>query len=674
MNQINSLLNDLSDLEKQQVLTMLEEINNGESNTYTSFINDIWDEIPVDIDTFFDDEKYMRNYLYPDGKNCIVYPYWRNKLKELYKNPYQYSEVAITGGIGLGKSEIAKIALCYLTYRLLCLKNPQLYYNKPFGKPIVVLFMNKTKELAEKVLLQPFVDMLQTSPWFNEHGRFIGREHIRYIPYKNVRFEGGSQSGHGLGQDIFASILDEVNFTGSQNVSVEKSQIMQTYTTINTRITNRFRVEGNVHGKIFMVSSKKADYSFLETYIDKMKDQPNFYLVDDKVWNIVPKEKTGYSGKMFNLAIGGDKLPSKIIKDDENIDDYIKQGYQIMEVPIEERQKFVINMEQSLMDIAAVSVASVTKFFTYDIIKQCYSEDENPFTQEILSIGIKDDLQIKDFFIANKIPNEIRKLPIFIHIDSSLTGDRTGIGATALLGKKKTNTFDINSNKTIQTYVTLFKHILNVEIECPKNSEISFQKTRNFIIYLKQIGFNIQGVSCDGYQSADTLQLLGNEEIEHVERLNFEKTPEIYLSFRNALIEQRISLLKLDNLEKEMLNTERDNKTDKITHPREDGSHGDGCDSCVGSYYLAFKYQDEYSNVLTNLNIITANDSDLDLENLRNAVLGIPNIKQSIQQEIQENLFNEVKDHSKQIQNQINNIQQPIQQEERKPKLSNWIL
>ena len=232
MNSINILLDGLSDLEKQQVLTMLEEINNGESNTYSKFVNDIWDEVPVDIDTFLDDERYLRNYVYPDGKNCIVYPYWRDRLKELYKNPYQYSECAVTGGIGLGKSEIAKIALCYLSYRLLCLKNPQLYYNKPFGKPIVVLFMNKTKELAEKVLLQPFVDMLQTSPWFNKNGRFVGREHIRYIPYKNIRFEGGSQSGHGLGQDIFCLYGDTKVLTSKGYIEIKrlKDSFVKVYT------------------------------------------------------------------------------------------------------------------------------------------------------------------------------------------------------------------------------------------------------------------------------------------------------------------------------------------------------------------------------------------------------------------------------------------------------------
>ena len=48
-----------------------------------------------------------------------------------------------------------------------------------------------------------------------------------------------------------------------------------------------------------------------------------------------------------------------------------------------------------------------------------------------------------------------------------------------MLGRSKLETFDMESNKTIKTYKTIYKHLFNIQIKCPKNSEISFQKTRN---------------------------------------------------------------------------------------------------------------------------------------------------------------------------------------------------
>ena len=407
-----------------------------------------------------------------------------------------------------------------------------------------------------------------------------------------------------------------------------------------------------------MVSSKKSEYDFLEQYAQKMKNQPNFYIVDDKVWNIVPPEKTGYSGKMFNLAIGGDILPSKIIPDNENPEDYIKQGYEIMEVPIEERQKFVLDMERSLMDIAAVSISYVTKFLNYNIISQCYCEDANPFSQEIISTGIHDALEIKEFFNLNLIPQDIRKKPTFIHIDTSLTGDRTGIGAVCMLGKDKIEKFDMQANKIIKTYQTIYKHIFNVEIQCPKNSEISFQKTRNFIIYLRQCGFNICGITTDGYQSADTRQMLILEGFENVERLNFERTPEIYMNLRNAFIEKRIKVLKLQNLEKELLRVERNNQTGKITHPENTGDgHGDGADGLAGSYYNAVLHEDEYSDVLTHLHMLSPADGDIDKEQILKIAAGVANLQ--YEEQLQRNT---------QYQNNQNN------QSAKKSNMSNWIL
>ena len=87
---INDALKNLNNVEKQQVIKILKEINNGENIEYQKLINDIWEEVPVDLDTFIDDDRYMRTYFYPDGKSCIVYPRWRKELKTIFKDPYKY--------------------------------------------------------------------------------------------------------------------------------------------------------------------------------------------------------------------------------------------------------------------------------------------------------------------------------------------------------------------------------------------------------------------------------------------------------------------------------------------------------------------------------------------------------------------------------------------------------
>lgn len=51
-----------------------------------------------------------------------------------------------TLAIGLGKTSISVIGMAYLLHRLLCLKNPQEYYNLQGNSKIVFTFFNTTMD------------------------------------------------------------------------------------------------------------------------------------------------------------------------------------------------------------------------------------------------------------------------------------------------------------------------------------------------------------------------------------------------------------------------------------------------------------------------------------------------------------------------------------------------
>ena len=54
-----------------------------------------YESVPVDIETFIEDPKYIGS-IYGEGR---VYPYWRNRLKQIYPNPLYspYLEVCLSG-------------------------------------------------------------------------------------------------------------------------------------------------------------------------------------------------------------------------------------------------------------------------------------------------------------------------------------------------------------------------------------------------------------------------------------------------------------------------------------------------------------------------------------------------------------------------------------------------
>lgn len=566
------VLDNLSLEERNEVLKILEEIkSDGHSASLDKLYEQDYDEVPVDIDTFIESDDYIGKF---SNNGQLIYPYWREQLRRMFDPNDTYQEIALTGSIGIGKSTIACIAMAYLLYRTMCLKNPQEYYRLAAGSTIVFAFFNNTLDLTTSVGYGTIQNICQNSPWFLARGTVSGLKYKEYIPNKLIRFRIGSQAGHALGTNIISAMIDEVNFKVGANVRMEQSKIMETYNGVLERMGSRFMVNGKIAGKLFIVSSKKSEYDFLESYIRKKQDDPTVMVCDAKLWEVKPMGT--YSGKTFKVAVGGSNLPSRILNDDEDVDSIIKQGYDVIYPPLEFKGRFEMDIQAALMNIAGISISHVTKFISYANLVKCYNTSKNPFTNNILTIGMSDSLKIQDFFIPELVPYEIYSMPLFVHLDTSLTGDKTGIGCVAAMGYKYYNEYSLDEGEVVPTKKLVYRHVFSVGIQCPQGTEISFQKTRDFIYYLKYtLGWNIRGISTDGFQSADTRQQLLTMGFDDVSLVSLDKTPNGYLTYKAAINEKRISMLNIPELETETIRLERDNMSGKVDHPVDGCVSGD---------------------------------------------------------------------------------------------------
>lgn len=75
-----------------------------------------------------------------------------------------YNTLILTGSIGLGKTEVASIAMLYLLYRMLCLKDPYSYYGLMPNDKITFSLLNITLETAKGVGWQKLQQHIQNSP------------------------------------------------------------------------------------------------------------------------------------------------------------------------------------------------------------------------------------------------------------------------------------------------------------------------------------------------------------------------------------------------------------------------------------------------------------------------------------------------------------------------------
>ena len=385
--------------------------------------------------------------------------------------------------------------------------------------------------------------------------------------------------------------------SNSSYIVSHNSKIMGLYTNIRRRMDSRFMVDGKNYGKMFLVSSKSTDSSFLEAYIaDQVKKGYPIHVVDKPLWEVKP---AAYSGKRFKVAVGNKFIPSRIIRGTEEevkeaCEGYEKQGMRIIEVPEEHLQAFDQNIDKALQDIAGISTSVVTKVFSMQRIEKCISEEyENPFRTEVVTLGTQDDLQLRDFFDASRIPDFIKTAPLFIHLDASVSGDRTGISGVAIVGSKKSVTYGNDVGEETITDELVCQQVFTVGIQAPTDAEISFEKTRQFIYYLhKEVGLNIKLISTDGFQSVDLRQIFDSQGYK-TGYTSLDRRPDGYDSLKSGILDRRIILLKnCKQLWDELTDLEKDNMKMKYDHPV--GGRKDEADSLAGAYLDALQYKDEF--------------------------------------------------------------------------------
>lgn len=565
-------MENLSEREKAEVAKILKEISQGKSDTYKSLLYEDYDEIPVDIHTFLRDRKYLGNALYNTEGKFTVFPYWEETMEKIFPDPLKpakYNTLALTGAIGLGKSFMAVLCMLYELYRMMCLKNPYTYYGlQPIDK-ITFAVMNITLEASRGVAWDKLQQLLQSSEWFMERGTISGTSDIVWNPPKGIELITGSLPRHILGRAVFCAFIDEVSFQPNADIKAQIEKAKEIVNAASIRMQSRF-MKGNKNPTLLIIaSSKRTEQSYMETFIARKKklESKTTYVVDEPQW-IIRTDKD--SKEKFYVAVGNKFLESTIVPlsaTEEDLRIYRDRGYSLLKVPIGYYEQFEEDIEKSLQDIAGYSTTSSSRYISGVRLKETkHSDYQNAFTQDIIETGngVGDDVQYYDYFDLNRIPYGMKEKPLYIHLDMSISGDKTGLAGVWIKGTTPHKEGQPDSKDGV------YQVAFSVSIKAPKGTQISFAKNRQFIKWLREQGFNIKLVSFDTFQSYDTGQELQNAgfntEITSVDKC----TDHIclpYQFFKSVIYEKRLILYdKCDLLTEEIIGLERDNNTGRIDH------------------------------------------------------------------------------------------------------------
>ena len=635
-----SILDNLSEKEREYALKILGEFSStGKSQKLDDLILSDYEEIPVDVETFLKDPKYLGRGLINDEGKFTVFPYWVDVLKEIFPDPLKpptYNTLALSGAIGLGKSFVAVLSGLYELYRMMCLKDPYLHYGlQPIDK-ITFAFMNITLDASKGVAWDKCQQLLQKSPWFMEKGKVTGTTNEVWNPPKGIELIAGSLSRHIIGRAVFWAFFDEISFQPNQDVAKQKEKAKTLVNTASARMQSRFMKGEKNPTLLVLASSKRTDSSYMETFIEtkKKQDSKTTKVVDEPQW-VIRTDKD--SPNKFKVALGNKFLNSEVLPlnvSEEELRLYRNRGYTILEVPMGYYDNFLDDIDIALTDIAGISVANSNRYFNGPRLAAVKKEGlQNLFTRDVIEVGNdpNDSTQYYDFIDLNRVDSITKQLPLFVHLDMSVSGDKTGIGGVWIVGKKPPVENQPPSKEL------LYRPAFSVSVKAPKGYQISFEKNRQFIYWLKEQGFNIKGISTDTFQSVDTGQALAakgyNYCVVSVDRVDTDKICKPYQYMRSTIYEERIEMYDGKLLTEEFLGLERDNNSGKIDHSPSGINSKDQADAITGATWNASQHAEEfnfeYGDLLTaTVDVSSQNSAELskkqvsvDFENELNKLL-----------------------------------------------------
>ena len=572
MNEFNlEELNNLSEEEREVALQILKQYSEtGSSNIYNQLLYEDYDEIPVTIEEFLHNPKYLGNGLIDEEGRFTLYPYWENLLKEIYPDPLQpakYNTLALTGSIGIGKSTEAVIIGCYELYRMLCLKNPYIYYGLQPIDLITFAVINITKDAAKGVAWSKIQSLIQSSEWFMQKGTVTKSDIPEWKPPKGIELIYGSQPRHIIGRAVFWCFEDEISFQQNQDVEKQKEKAQNLVSTATARMQSRFMKNDKNPTIFILASSKRTEQSFLETFIENKKknESKTTRVVDEPQW-VIRTDKD--SVNKFKVAIGNKFLNSEVVPlnaTKEELQYYTNKGYTLIDVPMGYYENFIDDIDIALTDIAGISTSGVTRYIAGNRIAAIKKDNiQNLFVKDVIEVGNGEDdtLQYYDFIDLDRLDRKLLSMPLYIHLDMSISGDKTGIAGVWVIGKKPTQP-NMPPNKDL-----IYRAAFSVSVKAPKGHQISFEKNRQFIRWLRSQGFSIRGISSDTYQSADLIQQMSaegyNTEVISVDRVK-DNINIPYQTLKSAIYEGRLQLYEAPLLTEELIGLERNNNG-KIDH------------------------------------------------------------------------------------------------------------
>ena len=180
-----------------------------------------FEEIPVDAKTFVESPDYLGQPPLSEIQYDIV-----EAMSQIYKQPevetmfnategaryykkFTKNEIILQLGKGSGKDFTSTVAVAYIVYKLLCLKDPARYYGKPSGDAIDIINVAINAQQAKNVFFKGFKTKIEKSPWFA--GKYNPKADSIEFDKSITVYSGHSERESHEGLNLLVAVLDEIS-------------------------------------------------------------------------------------------------------------------------------------------------------------------------------------------------------------------------------------------------------------------------------------------------------------------------------------------------------------------------------------------------------------------------------------------------------------------------------
>ena len=523
-----------------------------------------FDEKPVDLRTFVRSPEYLGLPELSDYQYTLI-----EKSSQIYKDTtliklfgeeegrirfkQTANEVVAQLGKGSGKDYCSTIAVAYIVYLLLCLKDPATYYGKPPGDSIDIINIAINSQQASNVFFKGFKTRIEKSPWFA--GRYTDKaSEVKFDKAITVH-SGHSEREAWEGYNVIVVILDEISGFAIENTTGhdQAKTGAAIYDMYRASVDSRFPD----FGKVILLSFPRYKNDYIQQRYNAVVAEVET-VVRDHRFKMDEDLPDGTEGNEFEIQWEEDhiisykipkvyalKRPTWEVNPVRKIDDF--------------KVAFFTNPLDALSRFACMPPDAVDAFF------KSKEKVEKAFNKAHLAVDTFGRLE--EWFLPD--PDK----EYFIHVDLAQKHDHCAVAMA-----------HVNKWVNVKVTDTYSQPAPIVEIDAvrfwtpTKDKSVDFTEVKDYILSLKTRGFKIRVCTFDRWNSHDMMQQLKqygiNTEILSVAKKHYDDMAMVVAEER--VVGPHIPLLIDELLQLRIMR-------DRVDHPRK-GSK-DLADAVCGAIY-----------------------------------------------------------------------------------------